>query len=365
MGVLLAGILAERDIAFERERNVFALAGPQDHGRIVALLRQVLSEPERQAVSVLCGNSADFPRLQSLDNWWRVFETAWFEKALVADRFVTWFQPIVNTTEQRILAHECLIRLSAGRIYSGAEIVDAATIRNEIHAFDSHARRLAIRSAARQSPQGVYFVNFMPSSIYNPEYCMRTTMEALRESGMAPENIVFEVVESDLVKDPSHLRRICDYYKARGFGFALDDVGTGANSLQMVCDLKPNYIKLDKSLIQNVEQPMYAATIRKLVELADQFHVGVIAEGVERAHTKENLWLLGVQNMQGYLFGRPAPQIARPENDLVNLAGVLQTELLQTELPQTELPQTELPQTGLPQTGLLQISPGTEVPAMK
>jgi len=69
---------------------------------------------------------------------------------------------------------------------------------------------------------------------------------------------------------------------------------------------------------------MYAATIRKLVELADQFGVVVIAEGVERTQTMENLWLLGVECMQGYLFGRPAPQITLWDNDVVNLSRALE-----------------------------------------
>jgi EAL domain-containing protein (putative c-di-GMP-specific phosphodiesterase class I) len=298
---------------------------------VVALLRQVLSEPERQAVSVFRSDGREFPRAQTLDDWWRLFQTEWFATALHEDRFTTWFQPIVDTNRHRVLAHECLIRLENGRIYNGSEIVDAARLRGEIHAFDSYARRLAIRSAARQSPAGIYFVNFIPSSIYNPEYCMKSTMQALNASGMSPANVVFEVVESDMATDTAHLRRICDYYRGEGFAFALDDVGTGTNSLQMVCDLQPNYVKLDKSLTQNVEQPMYAATIRKLVELADQFGVTVIAEGVERTQTMENLWLLGVECMQGYLFGRPAPEIGPGERDLTNLAHALKRDKAPTE----------------------------------
>ena len=84
----------------------------------------------------------------------------------------------------------------------------------------------------------------------------------------------------------------------------------------MVCDLHPDYIKLDKTLIENVEQPMYAATIRKLVELAGQFGVSVIAEGVEKPETMEKLWLLGVQRMHGYFFGRPSPRITRQTTDI-------------------------------------------------
>jgi len=326
MGVLLADVLDEQRIEFRRRRNLFEVTAPGERSHLISLLRQVLSEPERQAVSVLNGSlnadPGDFPRAQPLDQWWRVHQTDWFSEALAKNRFEIWFQPIVNTAiaahgppdaapapPDRILAHECLIRLIAGRLYNGGEIVDAARTRNEIHAFDSYARSLSIRSAARQPARsrGKFFVNFMPSSIYNPEFCMKSTMATLAESGLTPRDIVFEVVESDQVRDPSHLRRICDYYRRHGFAFALDDVGTGANSLQMVCDLRPDYIKLDKSLISNIEQPMYAATIRKLVELAAQFGVLVIAEGVEQVQTMENLWLLGVQYMQGYLFGRPAP----------------------------------------------------------
>ncbi len=153
-----------------------------------------------------------------------------------------------------IIAHECLIRLCDGRVYNGSEIVEAACARNEMRAFDSCARRLAIRSAARQSPAGLYFVNFLPSSIYNPELCMRSSIEAVEDAGMRSANIVFEVVESDLDRNPAHLRLIFDYCRKQGFGFALDDVGsTGSNSLEMVAALRPDYIKLDKSLIQNLD----------------------------------------------------------------------------------------------------------------
>jgi EAL domain-containing protein (putative c-di-GMP-specific phosphodiesterase class I) len=353
MALLLSSVLAEHGIPFERHRNLFGMlfSGEKAAERVISLLRQVLSEPERQALMVVDemldkdgspDASRDFPWTQSLDEWWRAHQTEWFSAALSEDRFETWFQPIVSpggdpggrvreerVREERVgeglggaftpklLAHECLIRLNSGRLYGGAEIIDAALTRNEIHRFDSYARRLAIRSAAAQSRRGKYFVNFMPSSIYNPELCMRSTMEALGDCGMKPENIVFEVVESDHVRDVSHLRRICDYYRAHGFGFALDDMGTGTNSLQMMCDLRPDFIKLDKSLVANVEQPMYAATIRKLVELAGQFSTIVIAEGVEREQTMENLWLLGVQWMQGYLFGRPEPRVCHEAPALI------------------------------------------------
>jgi EAL domain-containing protein (putative c-di-GMP-specific phosphodiesterase class I) len=331
LGEQLAGVLRQHHIDFDWELSHFSICPPQSHAQVIGLLREVLDETQRQGIRVLGGTTAHI-----LDDWWSKFETAWFGRALAGDQFVTWFQPIVEISTyieeipERTVAHECLIRLCDGRVYNGSEIVEAACARNEMRAFDSYARRLAIRSAARQSSNGLYFINLMPSSIYNPSLCMRSSMEALEEVGMHATNFVFEVVESDLDQNLSHLREICDYCRNQGFGFALDDVGrTGSNSLEMVEDLQPDYIKLDKSLIQNLDHLMYMpAIIRNLVDLAGELNVTVIAEGVERRRTVEKLLQLGVRHMQGFLFGRPAPRIVEATGD--QESDVTRSQLLPT-----------------------------------
>jgi EAL domain-containing protein (putative c-di-GMP-specific phosphodiesterase class I) len=333
---MLASVLREHDVAFEWDLNLFSIRRPQSHAQVIGLLREVLTETQRAGLRVLSGTTGQLSAVHLIDDWWSKFENAWFGRALAGDQFVTWFQPIMeiaevseasNATSERIFAHECLIRLCDGRVYNGSEIVEAACARNEMRAFDSYARRLAIRSAAGQSPAGLYFINFMPSSIYNPSLCMRSSIDAVEESGMRPADFVFEVVESDLDQNTAHLRQICDYCRGQGFGFALDDVGrTGSNSLEMVADLRPDYIKLDKSLIQNVARMMYLpAIIRKLVDLAGELGVTVIAEGVESRRAADSLLLLGVRHMQGYLFGRPAPRILSCQESVVTRTQPLPT----------------------------------------
>jgi EAL domain-containing protein (putative c-di-GMP-specific phosphodiesterase class I) len=152
---------------------------------------------------------------------------------------------------------------------------------------------------------------------------MRSTMAELSKTSMKPTDIVFEVVESEHVKDPKNLKRICDYYRKESFGFALDDVGTGSNSFQMICDLTPDFIKLDKSLIGNVRQPMYYSAIGKLTEFASQYSLNVIAEGIEDADTMEKLQSLGVRFMQGYYFGKPSAEMANSSSDLIQLGSKL------------------------------------------
>jgi EAL domain-containing protein (putative c-di-GMP-specific phosphodiesterase class I) len=281
----------------------------------------------------------------------RQSRTAWFDEALAEDRFETWFQPIVDTSGHLLAGHECLMRYQSesvnGRVHKGAEILEAARTRNDIRTFDSYARALAVRSAALQRHlSGVhqpFFVNFLPASMHEPEAAMRSVMEVLPHTGLEPEDFVFEAVEADLVGDSSRLRRIQEYMDYHGFGFALDNVGIGANPMQGVSDLRPDYIKIDENVIWNLEQPVYAATVRKLAELSDDLGVKVIATGVHRRHMMENLWLLGVHVMQGCLFGRSLPGVVRaiepniteiklPDPDLRYLARALSPSRAQVDL---------------------------------
>jgi len=197
------------------------------------------------------------------------------------------FQPIVDTFEHRILGHKCLIRLND-------ELVKA------------------IRSAAGQAPGGLYFLNLVPSSIDDPALDMSSTIAAVHDCGMKPGNLVFEVAEADLARDPAHSHRIRDYLRRRGFGFALSraGVGAGACSFQAACDFAPDYINLDRRLIRNFDQPVCAPAISKLVQIAEKSGARVVAQGVDRGRMVENLWLLGVQLMQGHLFGDASPCIA-------------------------------------------------------
>jgi EAL domain-containing protein (putative c-di-GMP-specific phosphodiesterase class I) len=301
--------LRDLQVSFQLENDLFRI----DQGEDVAIrgLLDRLSEAERADIRATQASGAAMLGASSLEALGKRLNTAWFDEALRADSFTTFFQPIVDTWNSRAFAHECLIRLFSDRAYSGGEIIETAISRGRIHLFDSYARRLSIRSAGQQSLPGTkVFINFMPSSIYDPALCMASTLEELAKTSIEPRDIVFEVVESDHVRDVKQLKKICDYYRKKDFGFALDDVGTGTNSLQMVCDLKPDYIKLDKSLVSGISDPMYKTAVHKLAEFADQFGLQVIAEGVETVETAQTLQTMGIHLMQGYYFGKPAPTMS-------------------------------------------------------
>ena len=232
------------------------------------------------------------------------FETSWFEEALAADAFSVWFQPIVDTTVRRIVGHECLIRLTTGYRREGAEIMAAASARRDIRAFDSYTRQLAIRAISSQPDSGAAcFLNFIPSTIGEPS-------ELLTETSLHPGDIVMEATGCNCNPDIAHLRRIGDHLHEQGLGFALDDVSDNTQALRrLICDVRPDYIKLERRL-------RHTAAVRRLVEVAERFNVCVIAKGVERVSTMEQLWEAGIHCMQGYLFGCPSPEMStRTRND--------------------------------------------------
>ena len=157
---------------------------------------------------------------------------------------------------------------------------------------------------------------------------MEQMLQVMRETETSSASVVLEAVgvncnAANRGPDIARLRRIGDFIREQGMGFALDDVGANAEALRLVCELRPDYIKLEKRLVHRMEQPHEAAAVRKLVEVAERLGVRVIAKAVERVATMELLWMAGVQYMQGYLFGSPTPNIAGSEMDLTHLARAI------------------------------------------
>ena len=151
--------------------------------------------------------------------------------------------------------------------------------------LDRAARLSAIRSAVSHGlddGNSRLFINFNPTSVYDPVFCLRTTVSAIAETGLKRDRIVFEVVESDQIEDIGNLTKITDYYRNAGFKVALDDLGSGYGSLNLLCGLKPDFVKLDMQLMRGIDQDFYKAQIvGKLLEMAQRLGVMTVAEGIE------------------------------------------------------------------------------------
>jgi EAL domain-containing protein (putative c-di-GMP-specific phosphodiesterase class I) len=218
--------------------------------------------------------------------------------------FTMAFQPIVDIAEQRIVAHEALVRGPGGE---GAASILAAVTPATLYAFDQACRTKAIELAARLGLPGRLNINFLPNAVYEPLACIKATLAAAGRTGIAPDRLTFEVVESEEVAVPGHLRRIVETYRKIGFRVALDDYGTGHSGLLRLSELRPDSIKVDRQLVAGIESDhMRRAMMRALLGFCDEVGIEAVFEGVETEAEAGTLRALGARYMQGFLFARPA-----------------------------------------------------------
>lgn len=214
------------------------------------------------------------------------------------------FQPIVDIVEQRIVAHEALVRGPGGE--SAATILAAVTPET-LYAFDQACRTKAIELAARLELPGRLNINFLPNAVYEPLACIQATLAAARRTGIAADRLTFEMVESEDVATPGHLRRIVETYREIGFRIALDDYGSGHSGLLRLSELRPDIIKLDRQLVTGIpEDRMRQAMMRAVLGFCTEVGIEAVFEGTETEAEVATLRALGARYMQGYYFARPA-----------------------------------------------------------
>lgn len=121
--------------------------------------------------------------------------------------------------------------------------------------------------------------------------------------------LTIEVTESALLHDAAHARASLATLTARGVRIALDDFGTGYNSLSRIGDLPVHVLKIDRTFIGEAHDPAGHAVLQAVLAVAKAHDLEVIAEGVEQAEELTALVAMGVQTVQGFMLGRPAPTL--------------------------------------------------------
>lgn len=229
---------------------------------------------------------------------------------LAEAEFWSVYQPIVSLADRSVVAHEALLRgLVDGREVGGGDLFFVAESAGWLHRLDRIGRESAIAGAVPWLGGDDLFVNFNPTSIYRPQVCLASTERVAHETGIAPNQLVFEVVESHAIADRGHLVSVLEHYRSLGWRVALDDVGAGWSSLSLLAAVRPEVVKLDKGLVQELPDDGARTVLKAVTDLAHQLGAVVVAEGIETEQLAEEVTALGADMGQGWLFGRPV----RPE----------------------------------------------------
>lgn len=317
----LKGILTKNNQTFSDNNDVLCIGEVSFLDIVVLLFKDTslldMEKEQIQALPLLSGETLNPQHLfsfRTLKAWHELVSSYDLMGVIENRRLTTYFQPIFSAQDKGLFAFECLSRGFAedGRLIPPIELFEKARLLGMQFALDKVTREVSIENAANNRINDYkVFINFLPTAIYNPQDCLQSTTKTAEIFGIRPSNLVFEVVESEQIKDVPHLRSILDYYKSKGFQSALDDFGSGYSSLKMLDELSPDYVKVDIHFIRDIDSNNFKqSVVQAIVSLAQEKGIKTLAEGIETQGEYATVRNLGVDLVQGYLFGRPSPKVS-------------------------------------------------------
>ncbi|HWR38672.1 MAG TPA: bifunctional diguanylate cyclase/phosphodiesterase [Patescibacteria group bacterium] len=254
------------------------------------------------------------------------------------------YQPIVDLCTGNILGYEALSRGPADSPFQMPQpLFAAATKHNQLLALEQVCREIAVTNFHPPTPDYMLFLNMNADVIHDPHFKAGFTREILGRQNISPASVVFEITERTAIDDFESFCRSLQHYRQQGYQIAIDDAGAGYSSLQAISEIKPDYIKLDKSIVASVHQsPLKQSILESMVKLARIINSKIIAEGVELEEELSYLVRNGIHYAQGYLLARPQfplSSIPQEVKDLI-VANIICKSPVSEPLPNMALGET-------------------------
>ena len=228
-------------------------------------------------------------------------------RRLINEELVTYrFQPIIDAKDGSVFAYEALMRVDLPTLHSPADVLRLAREENCLHEveritfFRASSAYQALENAGKVVPSALLFVNSIASQYLTPD---ELSEYSARYASILPR-IVIEITEEEVL-DPKALR-IKQTIRGSSGAFALDDYGSGYSNERSLLELSPNYIKIDLSIIRDIDTDANKRQIvSNTVSYAHQRGMKVVAEGLETADEVRTVLSLGVDLLQGFFLAMP------------------------------------------------------------
>ncbi|MHB8573232.1 MAG: EAL domain-containing protein [Candidatus Dormibacteria bacterium] len=257
-------------------------------------------------VAPLSESAAEGPLGQTSRWAERVYRTLSEHRLDAAAPLAPAYQPVVRLSDRQIVGAEALFRLPASDPDTSVEgLFYAAQRIGLVRELDWLARRAAVQGA-RDFPAGApLFVNVSVASLLDPLHDVDQTLLLLRWAGRAPADVVFEITERESISELARLVDVLAQYREAGLRFAIDDVGEGHSTMEVLAAAVPEYIKIARRLVRAMGERGSRSAVAAAVAFARSCGSTVIAEGIETESDAERAILMGVELGQGYGLGRP------------------------------------------------------------
>ena len=228
-----------------------------------------------------------------------------FRRAL--DSLYLDYQPIVSAVDRALFGHEALLRNREPALPNALAFLNAAERLGRHHEL---GRRVRARAAAdlQTHPGRTLLVNLHPLDLSDPE--LLSDASPLRAHA---RSVILEITERASLEGVADLRAKVAQLRGAGYRIAVDDLGAGYAGLNSFVSLEPDLVKLDMSLIRDVDQhPLRRRLVESMSELCRGLGILVLAEGIESEAERAVLVEARCDLFQGFLIGRPGPLPPEP-----------------------------------------------------
>ncbi len=238
------------------------------------------------------------PADQGFDSWARALEEVTGRPELIQPHF----QPLVDLERGIVAGYEMLARFDHPLGGSPADWFAAASELGTAGDLDA-----AMLSLARRAVRSLPANTFLSVNVTGAGFTSEAVLSEIT-NGPRLEPLVIEITEQSEIHDVERLTASAAVFRQRGAMLAIDDAGAGYASLQRILSVRPQFIKLDRSLITDIHgDEVKAAATEMMGALASRMDAWIVAEGVERIGELDRLLQMRVPLAQGYLFAKPAP----------------------------------------------------------
>jgi len=233
--------------------------------------------------------------------------------AIARNEISVHYQPEFELATGRLVRFEALARWfhpTLGQI-PPIKFIPIAEESGLIASLGAYIMKQACKEAVRWQSAAPYPVQVavnVSSIQFRSEGFLEEVTSILEQTGLRPELLQVELTESVMADGSRNVAQTMERFLGLGITMAIDDFGTGYSNLNYLPSLPFHALKIDKSFVRNLgSQPESESMIRTLVALAHNIGMRVIVEGVEKPDQLELIRVLGANEVQGYLMGRPIP----------------------------------------------------------
>ncbi len=234
-------------------------------------------------------------------------------RGISGHNFQMYYQPIYSLREKRFTCAEALIRLIDEEygFVSPALFIPVAEQTGAIHHIGDYVIDAVCRFVSSDTFKelGLDYVEVNLSVAQCIESNLAEKFESvLKKYGVRSSQINLEITETSVDYDPAVTDMNIDKLSAQGFSFSLDDYGTGYSNIKRVVTLPLDMVKLDKCLVDDMDNESMWIVIRNTVDMLKSMKKKILVEGVETERAMEKFRDLGCDYIQGFFFSKPLPE---------------------------------------------------------